>query len=180
MSSNPTAGPPTAATLSAEQAARLLGISRRTLYAYVSRGLLTSMADPGGVRTRRYPAAAVRRLAALRDARRDPAQGARAAARGALAWGDPVLDSAITLVSGGRYFYRGHDALALAEQAAASPSPAAGGHFERVAELLLRGTLPATARLEPADDGVAATLARVREIAIGRPLPPVRTALAAL
>ncbi|HEX2210490.1 MAG TPA: helix-turn-helix domain-containing protein, partial [Longimicrobium sp.] len=64
MSSRRIAGPPPSATLSAEQAARELGISRRTLYAYVSRGLLPSLPDPESVRTRRYPAAAVRRLAA--------------------------------------------------------------------------------------------------------------------
>lgn len=181
MSPRPDAGPPPATTLSAEQAARELGISRSTLYAYVSRGLLPSVPDPGSVRSRRYPAAAVRRLAALRDARRDPARGARAAARGALAWGEPVLDSAITLISGERLHYRGHDALALAEAAAAASRPSApgGGYFERVAELLLCGTLPDTASIASDEPSLSAVLPRVRELSAGG-LSPLRAALAAL
>jgi len=131
---------PPGETLSAAHAARELGVTRRTLYAYVSRGLLASIADPRNPRARRYPAAAVRRLAAFRDARRDPALGARAAARGALAWGEPILESSITQITDGRLYYRGHDALALAEAAATSPLP--GGWFERVGELLWRGVLP--------------------------------------
>ncbi|HYH83761.1 MAG TPA: citrate synthase [Longimicrobium sp.] len=131
---------PPGETLSAAHAARELGVSRRTLYAYVSRGLLASIADPRNPRARRYPVAGVQRLAAFRAARRDPALGARAAARGALAWGEPILESAITQITDGRLYYRGHDALALAEKAAAAPVP--GGWFERVTELLWRGVLP--------------------------------------
>lgn len=176
MSSASPVAPP-AATLSAEQAARELGISRRTLYAYVSRGLLPSVSDPANVRARRYPAAAVRQLAAMRAARRDPARGARAAAREALAWGEPVLDTAITRLSADRFHYRGHDALALAEEAAARAPSADGGQFERVAELLLCGHLPASARIAHDDASVSAVLARLGEI---RGLPPVRAAMAAL
>ncbi|MFX6006889.1 helix-turn-helix domain-containing protein, partial [Acinetobacter baumannii] len=48
--------------LSSSEAAILLGVSRQTLYAYVSRGLLH--AHPGGqARDRRYLAAEVERLA---------------------------------------------------------------------------------------------------------------------
>src|SRR5439155_14390868 len=36
-------------------------------------------------------------------------------AAGAIAWGEPVLASAITTVSGGRLFYRGRDAVQLAQ-----------------------------------------------------------------
>ena len=36
------------------------------------------------------------------------------AAHGALSWGLPVLDSALTLIADGRCYYRGHDAVALA------------------------------------------------------------------
>lgn len=132
-------GPP-GETLSAAHAARELGVSRRTIYAYVSRGLLASVADPQNPRARRYPAEGVRRLAAFRAARRDPALGARDAARGALAWGEPVLESTITQITGGRLYYRGHDAAVLAETAATKAAP--GGYFERVAELLWRGVLP--------------------------------------
>src|SRR6185437_2891646 len=34
----------------------------------------------------------------------------------AIAWGEPVLESAITSVTGGRLFYRGKDAVRLAER----------------------------------------------------------------
>ena len=178
--SSAVAGPSPPATLSADQAARELGISRRTLYAYVSRGLLPSLPDPANVRTRRYPAAAVRGLAALRDARRDPARGARAAARGALAWGEPVLDSAITLLAGGRFYYRGHDALALAQEAVDRAPGRAGGQFERVVELLLSGRLPATASLPIDDETVSSVLQHVRALSGTSDISPVRAAIAAL
>jgi len=119
-------------TLTATEAARELGIQKRTLYAYVSRGLIPSIEDPGRPRERRYPAVAVRRLKAYRAAQRDPSLGARAAARGALAWGEPVLESAITLINSGSLYYRGHDVLELA----------AHRGFEQVAELLWIGIPP--------------------------------------
>ncbi|MFY0079953.1 citrate synthase, partial [Acinetobacter baumannii] len=83
--------------LSSSEAAILLGVSRQTLYAYVSRGLLH--AHPGGqARDRRYLAAEVERLAASRSRGRKP----REVARAALDWGLPVLESALTLIEDGR------------------------------------------------------------------------------
>ncbi len=114
-----------ATSLTAGEAAALLGVSRETLYAYVSRGLVTSEPGPGPSRARRYPRAP---LEALRD-RRERARDRDMAAHGALSWGLPVLDSALTLIRDGRCYYRGHDAVALA----ASESP------ERVAALLWAG-----------------------------------------
>ncbi|MDB4948393.1 MAG: Citrate synthase [Gemmatimonadetes bacterium] len=96
--------------LSAGEARRELGVTAQTLYAYVSRGMIRSEPAPDGSRTRRYHAEDVRRLKDRKAARRDPEQ----AARGALRWGAPVLDSALTLVTDGRIFYRGHDAVELA------------------------------------------------------------------
>lgn len=119
-------------TLSAAEAAHELGVKKRTLYAYVSRGLIPSQADPSSPRQRRYSATAVRRLKAYRSARRDPAFGARAAARDALAWGEPVLESAITLITPEGLHYRGHDALELSARCS----------FEQVAELLWTDTGP--------------------------------------
>ncbi|WP_295988851.1 citrate synthase family protein [uncultured Variovorax sp.] len=96
---------------STEAAARL-GVSRQTLYAYVSRGLLH--AEPGGnQRESRYLAADVDRLASQRARGRKPKEVAKAA----LNWGSPVLESSITLIDGGRLFYRGMDALELADHA---------------------------------------------------------------
>jgi len=96
------------AWITASEAAAELNIGRATLYAYVSRGLVESRAQPG-TRRRLYAAADVRRLR-----ERD---GAAAAAERALDFGTPLLDSAITLIDGGRLYYRGRDVAALAPAA---------------------------------------------------------------
>ena len=99
--------------LSARQAAGALGVTRATLYAYTSRGRLRSEPVPGRSRERRYLREDVERLQERKEGRRDPAA---IAARG-LHWGGPVLESAITLIDRGRLFYRGQDAVTLAESA---------------------------------------------------------------
>jgi citrate synthase len=103
---------PTTTFLSATEAAATLGISVPTLYAYVSRGMLSSSPDAQG-KNRLYDAAEVRRLA------RRKADGKRAGkvAQKVLDWGVPVLESSITLVADGRLLYRGHDAMELARTA---------------------------------------------------------------
>ena len=95
--------------LSAPEAAAALGVKLPTLYAYVSRGLLRSE-GAGRAQGRRYSADDVAALRQRRRQRRDPA----VASEGALHFGLPVLDSALTLIQDGRLFYRGHDAIALA------------------------------------------------------------------
>src|SRR6185369_8073847 len=98
--------------LTAADAADLLGVTRPTLYAYASRGQLRSEAVPGRPRERRYARDDVQRLLDRKAARRDPAA---AVARG-LHWGGPVLESGITLIHNGRFYYRGRDAVRLAEE----------------------------------------------------------------
>jgi citrate synthase len=115
--------------LTAREAAKLLGVKLPTLYAYVSRGLVGSI--PGGEGpARRYRRSDVQRLKLRADAR----SGHAPVAAGALRWGDPVLESAITLIAPGGPYYRGVSAPALAR---------AGTSFEAVAELLWSGALPA-------------------------------------
>ena len=98
----------------AREAARRLGVSRATLYAYVSRGLLRSNPVPG-TRERDYPREAVEALARKREARRDPG----GAAQQTLRWGGlPVLESSVSLISEGRLYYRGQDAIDLARTTA--------------------------------------------------------------
>jgi citrate synthase len=97
------------AYLTAEEARRELGVAAQTLYAYVSRGLIRSEPSPDGRRARRYHAEDVRRLKERNAVRRDP----EAAAGGALHWGAPVLDSALTLIADGHIYYRGQDAAEL-------------------------------------------------------------------
>jgi citrate synthase len=96
--------------LSSEDAAARMGVSRATLYAYVSRGRVRSSAAPGHPRQRRYAAEDIDALRSRGEERRDPSKvGERA-----LHWGVPVLESAITLIENGRLYYRGHDVAELA------------------------------------------------------------------
>ncbi|AOJ36314.1 citrate synthase family protein [Burkholderia metallica] len=132
--------------LNSTEAAARLGVSRPTLYAYVSRGLLR--AEPGrSHRESRYLAADVERLADQRARGRKPKEVAKAA----LNWGSPVLESSITLIDGGRLFYRGVDALDLAARAS----------LEEVAALLWRcDEQTAFGRPVPATPAVLRTLFR--------------------
>ncbi len=113
--------------LSAREAAALLGVKRETLYAYVSRGRVQSRASGGG-RARTYLRADLERLRAKSEAR----AGHRAVAAGALRWGEPVLDSAITEITPRGPRYRGALAVELATDAT----------LERVAERLWTGEDP--------------------------------------
>jgi citrate synthase len=97
--------------MTARQAAAALGISLGTLYSYVSRGMLRSDSVAGKPRVRQYRSEDVARLVERKDLRKNPAS---AAARG-LHWGSPVLESALTFVHEGRLFYRGVDAIELAQ-----------------------------------------------------------------
>ena len=103
------APPPARAWITAAEAAAELNVSRATLYAYVSRGLVESRGQPGS-RKRLYAAADIRRLRSVGD-------GTTGSPDRALDFGTPLLDSAITLIDGGRLYYRGRDAIALAESA---------------------------------------------------------------
>lgn len=101
--------------LTAQQAADALRVTRATLYAYTSRGQLRSEPVSGRPRAHRYYREDVERLQERKEARRDPA---RAAAH-SLHWGGPVLESGITLIHNGRFYYRGRDAVTLAETSGA-------------------------------------------------------------
>ena len=101
--------------LSATEAAALLGVTKPTLYVYVSRGLIQSQRVPGTNR------AAYRREDVLRLKH-----------RGALRYGEPVLDTAITELDPRGPIYRGHVAVDLARR---------GVPYAHVAHLLWRGQL---------------------------------------
>src|SRR6185295_9313734 len=96
--------------LTAAAAARRLGVTRATLYAYVSRGLVRSRAL-AGKRERQYLAEDVERLLKRASGRRDPA---RVASQALGVEGLPVLSSGLTLIESGRVYYRGKDVLELA------------------------------------------------------------------
>lgn len=119
--------------LTAREAAKELGISLPTLYAYVSRGLVRSEAVGRGERSRRYRSEDIRMLKQRKELRRDPAK----AIERTLHWGQPLMDSAITLIADGRVYYRGHDAVSLA----------ASRTVEEVAALIWTGDFAAAAQL---------------------------------
>ncbi len=106
--------------LNAQQAARRLGVKRETLYAYVSRGALTSRR--GADRSSRFDADEIEALAR----RGRPRRASRS----------PVfeiqIDSGITSIGRDSLRYRGHDVVRLATTAT----------FEQVATLCWTGELP--------------------------------------
>ena len=83
------------------------------MYAYVSRGLIAAAPDPSDPRRSLYDALDVRSL--LERKRRGRSR--KAVAAGTVNWGEPVLSSAVTEVSGQRLYYRGVDAVALSGSA---------------------------------------------------------------
>jgi citrate synthase len=105
--------------LTAAEAARRLGIKPATLYAYVSRGVLSRVRAPDG-RTSLFGAEEVEQLA-RRGRPRRPAGVA-----------DITVESAITEITGDSLRFRGLDATRLAVSRT----------FEEVAELLWTGEFP--------------------------------------
>ncbi|HET7013824.1 MAG TPA: citrate synthase [Streptosporangiaceae bacterium] len=127
------------------EAARRLGIKEASLYAYVSRGLLSSRKTAGS-RTSEFNAADVERLARRGRPRAVP-RGGRTAA-------ELVIETALTEIADDQLRYRGIDAIALAAQAS----------LEDVAHLLWTGSLPEVL----ADGGEKASwTATVEAVAIG-------------
>jgi citrate synthase len=129
------------AWLNAQQATELLGVSRATLYAYVSRGRIRSEATAGKTRNRRYARDDIERLRARTHERRNPEK----AAEHALHWGLPILESAITLIAEDHIYYRGRDAAELAGTRS----------LAEVAALLWTGSFDAGAPLGTAPKGPA-------------------------
>jgi citrate synthase len=95
--------------LSAREAAARLGVKLDTLYAYVSRGLLRSVAVPGS-RERHYRREDIEGFRAARGLGQAPSDTSPETAM-------PVIDSAISLIEGGRLYYRGQDAVRLSDTA---------------------------------------------------------------
>ena len=108
--------------LQASEVCAQLGISRDTLYAYVSRGLIRKIADPLDARKSLYHADDLQKLIARQKrprARQDVASST-------INWGEPVLQSAITEIRDEQLFYRGRSAVKLSQTKS----------FEKVFELL--------------------------------------------
>src|SRR5215831_2920433 len=113
--------------LTAREAADRLGIKLDTLYAYVSRGRLRSVAVPGS-RERHYASEEIEAFGAARGTSAIPPDAAAAP--------PPNIESAICLIEDGRLYYRGHDAVRLSDTAT----------LEEVAALLWDEALPGPPR----------------------------------
>jgi citrate synthase len=112
--------------MTTEEAAAFLGVEKSTLYAYVSRGLLTNVRSEEDGRRRQYRRSDLERLKRRRDARR----GHEAAAADALQWGPASLTTSVERMSPMGPAYRGVPLRTLVDD---------GATFEEVAELLWTG-----------------------------------------
>jgi len=108
--------------LTADQTAARLGVKVSTVYAYVSRGILSRTVASDG-RTSRFDSAEVEQLARRGRPRADTTRAGTV---------DVVLATALTGILGDRLVYRGYDAAELARTVS----------FESVADLLWTGTPP--------------------------------------
>ena len=113
--------------LSARDAVELLEVRMQTLYAYVSRGWVRSITQPG-CKERLYALADIEKLRARSQAR----AGHGAVAASAMHWGEPIIPTSITQITAAGPLYRGQAAVQLARS---------GVPFEEVAELLWTGKL---------------------------------------
>lgn len=118
MSAHPVSG---SRRLRTAEAAARLGVKPATLYAYVSRGLLSRERGPGGST---FDAQEVERLA----------QSSRRAALLPRAQRPLAFVTELTLIEDGRLYFRGRDAVELSGTA----------RFEEVAEWLWSGAWPVT------------------------------------
>ncbi|GHH95813.1 citrate synthase [Streptomyces capillispiralis] len=121
--------------LSTKEAAELLGVKPETVYAYVSRGQLSSRRAPGG-RGSTFDAGEVAALA--RRNRRESAGGGDGP-------GGESVRTRLTLIDGDRYYFRGVDAVELA----------ARHTYEEVAEWLWTGRLRPSAAFVAPESSVA-------------------------
>lgn len=130
---------------SAVEAARMLRVRPQTLYAYVSRGWIRSVSQPGR-KEKLYLREDLLRVGSRSAAR----AGHGAVAAAAMNLGEPIFATAITEITENGPNYRGYPATWLAQS---------GASFESVAELLWTGVLQAQPVAWP----------------VPRPLPDVET-----
>ncbi|WP_406091721.1 citrate/2-methylcitrate synthase [Streptomyces sp. NBC_01013] len=127
-------GEPSTPRLTTRETAERLGVKPETVYAYVSRGQLSSNRAPGG-RGSTFDAAEVDALA-RRTGRREPTAPA----------GGLSFPTGITLIESDRYYFRGVDASELARRHA----------YEEVAEWLWTGELRPGIRFTAPAEALAA------------------------
>ncbi len=113
--------------VTAGEAMKRLAVQRQTLYAYVSRGLIRSLQQPGR-RDRLYARDDIERMRARSQAR----TGDGVVGASAMQYGEPIVPTSVTEITADGPRYRGHLAIELAAQHMT---------FEAVAELLWTGHL---------------------------------------
>jgi citrate synthase len=128
--------------LTTAEAAARLGVKPATLYAYVSRGILSRVRTPAGSTFDPQEVARLARSARPPSGEHSPAGGPRrgddAGDRGRRRGpgrnqaGDPIFVTELTLIDSGRLYYRGLDAVELSRSRT----------FEAVAEWLWTGRWP--------------------------------------
>ncbi len=144
--------------LTTREAADRLGVKPETIYAYVSRGQLTSRRAPGG-RGSTFDAGEVDALA-RRGARREPSTGS----------GDLALRTGITLIDADRCYFRGVDTTELADHYG----------YEEVAEWLWTGVLRPGVRFTAPEEALAAARRAVDALpAHSGPMDRLRVAVVA-
>jgi len=99
--------------LSMNEACHLLGVQSQTIYAYVSRGKLEAMTDPGDSRKSLYRLDDVNALAKRKQAGRKH----ETLATNTLFGSEPSIPTAISTFIRGRLYYRGQDAISLSQSA---------------------------------------------------------------
>lgn len=183
-------------TLGSLEACETLRISRDTLYAYVSRGLVRTKAHPDDARRSLYDHRDITALVA----RKARGRSRRAVAASTIDWGEPILSSAITRIADGNYYYRGTHAVEYSRSATleeslellakirnnpvmalpeAGPLPESASPFDRI----LAG-MTASALARDADDGRAKARQLLRNAAFnaagkqGRTNGPIHQILA--
>lgn len=112
--------------ISRELALEILSIKPQTLYAYVSRGWIRSVQQPGGGKRSLYARIDVEKMKSRSGAR----TGHQLVAANAMRWGEPIIPTAITEITAEGPHYRGKAALALARS---------GASYEAVSEWLWSG-----------------------------------------
>lgn len=117
--------------LTAAQAAEFLGVSKATLYSYVSRGMITSVVRNPGTRQRSYRRADLANLKHRSTFRKNP----DVAATQVIEFGTPILTTAISQITETEHLYRGISSSELASLYS----------FEQVAEFLWTGEADASA-----------------------------------
>ncbi len=107
-----------------QKAESLLGVKKSSLYSYVSRKKINTIIDPKNHKKRLYSYDDIIKLL-----ERKKASGIERIAQNTLMFGEPVLESSITLIEDSILYYRGHSVGALVEKYS----------FEQVVSLLWTG-----------------------------------------